>query len=76
MEQIKEIVQAYRDTAKGIGLRIKSSKFKSHWFMHGVGLGRSPSAYYRRIKSGDWTPAQLLKFAYLLEGKAVPTSLD
>ncbi len=75
MEQIQDVVKAYRDTARSISTRVRNSKFKSQWFMNGIGLGKSPSAYYRRMKTGDWTPAQLIKFAYLLEGKAAPTEL-
>ena len=75
MIQLDEVVKTYREACRSIAKRIKNSRYKSRWFQEGVGLGASPSAYYRRLKSGDWTPEQLEKFAYLLDGKEVPMHL-
>lgn len=72
---IPQIVEAYRNAARNIRNRVRVSRFKSKWFMEGVGLGKSPSAYYRRMHLGEWTPEQLLKFAYLLDGQTVPVEL-
>ena len=72
---LPQIVEAYRNAARNIRNRVRMSRFKAKWFMEGVGLGKSPSAYYRRMHLGEWTPEQLLKFAYLLDGQTVPVNL-
>ena len=70
--ELQDAVKAFQDAAQSIAPRMKASPFKTAWFIQGIGLEKSPSAFYRRVKSGDWTPQQVATFGYLLAGKYPP----
>ena len=66
-----DIASAYLEACKNVKEAIQNSRFKPTWILEQLGFGKSPSAFYRRLNEGNWTPEQLLKIGLLLEGKEV-----
>jgi hypothetical protein len=66
-----QVAEAYREACANVREAIENSIYKPSWFMIQLGFSKSPSAYYRRLKAGEWEPDQLRKIGLLLEGKAV-----
>jgi hypothetical protein len=69
--EFQQVAVAYREACAKVAQAIKTSKYKAAWFIEQLGFSKSPSAYYNRLKAGNWEPDQLEKIALLLEGKSV-----
>jgi hypothetical protein len=58
----KEIADAYQAACA-------ASRYKAEYWMQQLGFSASPSAYYRRLKAGNWEPEHLAIIGLLLEQK-------
>jgi hypothetical protein len=65
------IADQYQKACKEVKKAIQDSRFKPSWFQEQLGFSNSPSAFYKRLSQGNWTPEQLGHIGLLLEGKAV-----
>lgn len=65
----KEIAEAYRLACEAVSEAIKNSRYKAEYWMQQLGFSKSPSAYYARLKAGNWEPKHLAIIGQLLEQK-------
>ena len=72
---LTQIAQAYKEACQQIHSLIKKSSYKITHIMEEIGLGRA--AFYARLKTANWEPSHLEKFAAIFatepRGGAVTT---
>jgi hypothetical protein len=65
----KEIAEAYEKACAAVSEAIRTSRYKAEYWMQQLGFSASPSAYYRRLKAGNWEPEHLAIIGQLLDQK-------